>query len=140
MTFRYWVVRYVPDPVREEFVNVGVIAGDGDDWAFRPVKNLQRASRIGGSATETRHFLHRIQSAVDAQRESATALINDPRERMGEGLLRDLQTRLNGIVQLSAPRVIRAETAAAAADFAYGLMVVDPDATAQSAPTRRSQT
>lgn len=132
MTFRYWVVRYVPDPVREEFVNVGVIAGDGADWDFRRVSNLQRASRIGGSATETRRFMHRIETAVEAQLESVAALLNDPRERMSDGLLTDLQSRLNGIVQLSAPRTIRAHTAKEAADFAYGLMVVDPDTKAKT--------
>lgn len=127
MTFRYWVVRYVPDPVREEFVNVGVIAGDGADWDFRRVANLQRASRIGGSATETRGFMQRIETAVEAQLDSVAALLNDPRERMSDGLLTDLQSRLNGIVQLSAPRTIRAHSAKEATDFAYGLMVVDPD-------------
>lgn len=44
--FRYWVVRYVPDPVREEFVNVAVVASDGSDRAVVTTSSVLRADSL----------------------------------------------------------------------------------------------
>lgn len=125
MRFDYWVIRYVPDPVRGEFVNLGVIAGAGSQWQFRKVSSLQRASRLGGSATATRSFLTRIGDSIDSELHDVAALIDLPGEHTSAGFLEDLRTRMNGIVQLSAPRPIRAQTVDDAADIAFDLMVVD---------------
>lgn len=125
MRFTYWVVRYVPSPVREEFVNVAVIAGHGNDWAMRRVSNVQRASRLGGTATVTTAFLERMTQAISGHLTEVEALFNAPSEQISEGFLGDLETRMNGVIQLSPPRPIRAESADEAADLAFDLMVVD---------------
>ncbi len=45
MRYVYSLVRFVPDPARGEFVNVGAIAGseDGAEWQIRQVENTVRA-------------------------------------------------------------------------------------------------
>lgn len=125
MRFMYWVVRYVPNPVREEFVNVAVIAGSGNDWAMRRVSNLQRASRLGGTATVTTGFLERMSQAINGHLAEVEALFDAPAEQLTHGLLMDFETRMNGVIQLRAPRPIRADSADDAADLAFDLMVVD---------------
>ena len=44
----YSLIRYVPDPVRGEFINVGAIAGcdESSEWEIRQVANPARARRI----------------------------------------------------------------------------------------------
>lgn len=48
--FDYWVARWVPEPARGEFVNIGVIvlATESSRWSFR-LGGLQRARRLGGN-------------------------------------------------------------------------------------------
>lgn len=125
MRYDYWVVRYVPDSVRGEYVNIGVVAGAGTDWAFHRVSSLQRASRLGGSATVTNAFLTRIEAAISTNLDEVESLIHLPRDRMTRGFIEDLRVRLNNIVQISPPRPVRAPSAEDAADIAFDLMVVD---------------
>lgn len=45
--YQYWLIRYVPNAVRGEFVNIGVLVGmDGKDWALRTVDSFTRASLL----------------------------------------------------------------------------------------------
>lgn len=126
MRYQYWVIRYVPDPIRGERVNLGVIAGAGPDWALRRVANLQRASRLGGSATITSQFLLRIEAVIEQQLTSVETLMHqDGPERLSKGFVEDLRARMNNIVQLSSPRSVLADSADDAADLAFDLMVVD---------------
>ena len=48
MRYTYSVIRFVPDPVRGEFVNVGVLAGsdESSEWELRTVENLKRARAV----------------------------------------------------------------------------------------------
>lgn len=126
MRYDYWVIRYVPDPIRGERVNVGVIAGSGDDWALRRVGNLQRASRLGGSATVTADFLTRIEAAIESQLDQIQSVLEPAtHERLSKGLIEDLRARMNNVVQISPPKAVLAEDADEAADLAFELMVVD---------------
>jgi hypothetical protein len=128
MRYDYWVIRYVPDPIRGEFVNIGVIAGWDDDWSFRRVNNLRRAARLGGSPVLTSSFLRRIEEAIESGLESVESSLADGRSSFGRGEVEDLRTRMNSIVQLSEPRPVLAATSEEAADLAYELMIVDSDA------------
>lgn len=123
--YEYWVVRYVPDAIRGEFVNVGVVAGEGDEWAVRRVSNLSRASRLGGSAVVSKPFLLRIENMIEAELRHMEILIGELPELFERGYLEDLRTRMNNSVQLSAPRAVLASSAEEAADLAFDLMVVD---------------
>ena len=48
MTYFFSMLRFVPDPARGEFVNIGAIAGDEEtqDWELRLISNLKRARSI----------------------------------------------------------------------------------------------
>lgn len=48
MSAYYTVVQYVPDPVTEERVNIGVIAFAGDDVRARFVRDWRRVRQFGG--------------------------------------------------------------------------------------------
>lgn len=128
MRYDYWVVRYLPDPIRGEFVNIGVIAGRDDDWSMRRVSNLRRASRIGGSATVTDPFLRRVEVAIQDRLDEVESLMPLRHgERFGRGHIEDLRQRMNNIVQLSEPRPVLASSSEEAVDLAFDLMIVDTD-------------
>lgn len=126
MRYDYWVVRFVPDAVRGEFVNIAVIAGNGGEWAMRRTMDLRRASRLGGSATLATPTLRRIESAIEGelQRVSHTLPIGRPAP-FGRGDLEDFRIRMNNLVQISEPRPVMAATVDEAADLAFELMIVD---------------
>src|SRR5918994_1994334 len=46
--YLYSVIRFVPDPIRGEFVNVGILAGsdESSEWELRTVENLRRARSL----------------------------------------------------------------------------------------------
>jgi hypothetical protein len=125
--YDYWVIRYVPDAIRGEFVNIAVVAGRGDDWSFRRVGNLGRASRLGGSAVMTDSFMKRIENAISIRLDEVEALIPSDLSPWGKGDLEDLRVRMNNIVQLSDARPVLASSAEEAANLAYELMIVDSD-------------
>jgi len=109
----------VPDPVRGEFVNIGVIAGGGADWSFRRVSNLGRAAQLGGSATTANPFLQRIAASIEAR---VPGELGAP---FGKGDVEDLRVRMNNLVQLSEARPVLAVTSEEAVNLAFELMVVD---------------
>lgn len=128
MRYDYWVVRYVPDPIRGEFVNIGVIAGRDQDWSMRRVSNLRRASRIGGSAVVTDPFLRRVEESIAERLREVEMLLPLGRQReFGRGIVEDLRARMNNVVQLSEARPVLASSSDEAADLAFELMVVDVD-------------
>lgn len=127
--YEYWVIRYVPDPIRDERVNIGVLAGQDADWAIRRVSNLQRASRLGGTARSTTDFLNRIESSISTNLDQIDSLLEEGSDAraLSRDRVENMRPRLNSIVQLSAPRRVVADTADDAADLAFELMVVDAE-------------
>lgn len=122
MAYEYWVVRYLPRPASGEFVNVGVIAGTGNDWAIRAVSNLNRASRLGGHLGETRAFFSRVGQVLPPAPHEGDLFGSGHRGDV-RGEIEDLRARMCNVVQLSAPRPIIASSAQQAAEFAFGVMV-----------------
>jgi hypothetical protein len=137
MRYDYWVIRYVPDPIRGEFVNIGIVAGRGEDWSFRRVGNLRRAARLGGSATHTDSFLRRIEESIESRLDAVEARIPAGHSfPFGKGEIEDLRVRMNNLVQLSDARPVLAATAREAAELAFELMIVESESDVQ----RRSRT
>src|SRR4051794_35352247 len=52
MPYRYSLIRFVPDPGRGEFVNIGALAGDDEagDWALRAISNYKRPRALDTKA------------------------------------------------------------------------------------------
>jgi hypothetical protein len=129
MRYDYWVIRYVPDAVRGEFVNIGVIAGHGEQWSYRRVGNLHRAARLGGSPSYSNAFTQRIESVIESRLEAVNALFpNGAGSSFGKGDVEDLRVRMNNLVQLSEPRPVLAESVDEALELAFELMIVDSEA------------
>jgi hypothetical protein len=125
MQYSYWLIRYVPDAARGEFVNVGIIAGrDGGDWALRRVRSLRRASRLGGNASALEPWLSRIERIIADHQ--APPLFGSLVERpLSGGWLSHLSGRLNNAVQISESAPVEADSAEEAASFLFPFLVAE---------------
>jgi hypothetical protein len=45
VSYQFSLIRFVPDPARGEFVNIGAVVGDDEaqDWELRLISNLKRS-------------------------------------------------------------------------------------------------
>ena len=141
--YQYWVLRYVPDTLRGEFVNVGVVVGDGsNDWAIRRVQSLGRASKLGGDAKRAAGWLSRIESRFPSDSpnyrlfESAGNIYPSSDQPIGVWL-ESTRARLNNSVQISAPVPVAAASAREAVDRLFRVLVLDPEIKHHG--TRRNQ-
>lgn len=132
--YQYWIVRYVPDPIRGEFVNIALLVGqDGQDWAFRKVTSLQRATRLGGDPMIAGYWLRELQRLVnslsnrrDPSPEPLLAALADSGENISAAVVSRLAARLNNAVQISSPYPIVAESAQAGISMLFDHLVEDP--------------
>lgn len=123
--YRYWIVRYVPDAARGEFVNVGIVVGrDGGDWALRRANSLRRASRLGGNASTLEPWLTRL-GRVIADHQSPPLFGSLVERPLSSAWMSHLGGRLNNAVQLSDATPIEAESAEEAASFLYPFLIAE---------------
>src|SRR6266700_2867713 len=61
MPTTYTVVQYVPDPIADERLNVGVIAVSGGRARSRFLTNWRRAERFGNASVGVREARERVQ-------------------------------------------------------------------------------
>lgn len=127
MRHQYWTIRYVPDPVRGEYVNIGVLVGgfEQTDWALRYVKNTNRANQLGGDAGRAVAYLSGLRRLVDDTMRPPEMLVGG--ERISFDLVERLRAHQRNSIQLAAPRVVAAANAQAALDLLYPLMVDEPE-------------
>lgn len=126
MTYQYWTIRWVPDVVRGEFVNIGVLVGseERNDWAIQSVENFTRANSLGGDAGRAKSFIRALERRVEQ------ALLPDGVAWGGERLtfadVERLRAHQSNSVQLAAPRRLHAASAEAGMQMIYALMVLEP--------------
>ena len=129
MRFIYSLIRFVPDPARGEFVNVGAIVGseESSEWQVRQVENPRRARAIDENASldAVWSFIDRVGVEVDSF-EKATQSLFGPEVELSEDWLRRLHADHQNIVQLSPPTPMVAESAYDALESVFDLMVLDP--------------
>ena len=130
MRFVYSLVRFVPDPARGEFVNVGAVAGseESSEWAIRQIENPRRARALGPpeALEAVWSFIGRVDTVLDRHQESLHQIFEAdivPSEDWLERLHKDHRN----IVQISSPTPMVAETVEEALDKVFDLLVVDPD-------------
>jgi hypothetical protein len=132
MRYLYSVVRFVPDPGRGEFVNVGILAGsdESSEWEVRTVENLKRARSIDdkglvrlvwGSVDDIGRMLDRY--AEDVQ----TSLFSPSEDGPSEGWLTRLSEEARNVVQFSPPAVIVADTLSVGLDILFKQFIVEPE-------------
>lgn len=131
MRFIYSIVRFVPNPLTGEFINVAAIAGseESSEWAVRIVENPIRARAIDplGTLDAVWSFVDRIGARID-EHEKATVSqsLFEEYSPLTEQWLHELHVEHRNLVQLSVPAPLSAESADQALDRVFDLMVIDP--------------
>ncbi len=125
MAYTFSLIRFVPDPARGEFVNIGAVAGDDEtgDWAIRWISNYQRAR-----ALDLQDLLPAAKAFTGELDERVIELERLPvtGEPFSSETLQRLAIDMNNIVQVSDPAPVVAESAESALDLVFDRLVVDP--------------
>lgn len=129
MRYHYSIVRFVPDPVRGEFVNVGAIVGceETQDWDWRMVSNQRRIRQLDNSEATGAvwQFFESISRVIVASDEGGLPQFSrepEPSEEWLNGLWRTYRNT----VQLTQPSPMIAETADQALELLFDRIVLDP--------------
>ena len=133
MRYTYSVIRFVPDPVRGEFVNVGVLAGsdESSEWELRTVENLKRARAVDdkGLLGLVWSFVNDIGRKADRYAEAVqTSFFDETDDGLSEEWLRRLSEESRNIVQFSNPAAVVAEDINEALDTLFAQFIVEPEA------------
>lgn len=133
MRFIYSIVRFVPDPGRGEFINIGAIVGSEitGEWDVRQVDNLVRARHIDDkkAIAGAMDFLDCVGRQIDEH----LAVDDDELDEMpadwehpSETWLEQLSTGMRNIVQLSRPVPVTASSLDDAMAMVFDELIVDP--------------
>lgn len=111
MSFQFSLIRFVPDPARGEFVNIGALAGsdEASEWALRLVSNLSRATALDDRGV--------LPDAVAYAADLAGA------EGVSSAVLMRRSMEMQNIVQFSAPAPVAADSVEAALDLVFDQLV-----------------
>jgi len=119
MRFVYSLVRFVPDPARGEFVNIGTIAGseESSEWQWRQIENPVQARAIDDrkSLEAVWAFLDRVGREMDDYERSQVSLF-EPNVELSEAWLQQLYVAHRNVVQLTPPTPMVAASADEALD------------------------
>lgn len=130
MRYVYSLIRFVPDPFRGEFINVGAVVGsdESSEWAVRQVENPLRARQLdqAGALSAAWAFVDDVGREIDAYEEVIAGLAAEAPVTPTESWLDDLHLRMTNVVQLSPPAVVVAESVEAAVETVFSQWVVDP--------------
>ena len=130
MRYAYSLIRFVPDPARGEFVNVGAIVGsdESSEWQVRQVQNPVRARAIDVHRTldAVWTFMDRVGTTIDRFEASLHQSLFGPEVELNEEWLWRLHADHQNLVQVSAPTPMVAESADEALERVFDLMVLDP--------------
>lgn len=129
MRYIYSVIRFVPDPARGEFVNVGAIVGseESSEWQIRQIENPVRARALdeNTSLDAVWSFIDRLGVEIDDFERSVHSLF-EAEEELSEEWLWRLHSDHQNIVQLSTPAPMVAGSADDALERIFDLMILDP--------------
>ena len=130
LRFVYSLVRFVPDPARGEFVNVGAVAGseESSEWAIRQIENPKRARALGSAELldAVWSFIGRVGGVLDKHQESLDQIFNAAITPTEDWLWR-LHKDHRNIVQISPPTPMAAKNVEEALEIVFDLLIVDPD-------------
>jgi hypothetical protein len=129
MRFVYSLIRFVPDPARGEFVNVGAVVGsdESSEWEVRQVENPVRARALDDRSAldAVWAFIDSVGNQID-EFEQGSASLFGPSIELSEDWLERLYRDHQNIVQLSAPTPMVADSADEALERIFDLLVLDP--------------
>jgi Protein of unknown function (DUF3037) len=126
MSYQFSLIRFVPDPARGEFVNIGAIVGDeeSDDWDLRFLSNYRRAKALDarGSLPAAMAFATALDERVDTEGQLEIAA----QAPMTVEQLQALADESQNIVQFTVPTPVVADTSEQALDLIFEQLVLDP--------------
>ena len=134
-SYQYWLIRYVPNIARGEFINVGIVAGrDGGDWSLRWATSQSRATRLGGSPREITKWVRWFERVFYGDHRP----INSERSsKLTTEWLSQLSRRQANSVQVTAAVPIEAASSTDAINLLYPLLVEGSDDVRRRSGTRR---
>lgn len=126
MSFQFSLIRFVPDPARGEFVNIGAVAGNDDarEWELRLVSNLSRAKALDDRGVLSKAFeyaagLEDHIAALDLLPETGRP------EPMSSEMLRRRAAEMHNLIQFSPLAPVAADSAEAALELVFDQLVLD---------------
>jgi hypothetical protein len=130
MRYLHSVVRFVPDPARGEFVNIGAIVGSEEtaEWELRIVVNPKRAKAIDdqGVLPQVWRYLSELDSEIEAFAEPGASLFDQDQTSLSEAWLERLWQESNNLIQFSRPAPIVANTLREALAIVFSEYVLEP--------------
>jgi len=137
--FRYSIVRYVPDPVRGEQINIGVVVAAEDPPTFRarflPQSATGRLKRI--SARSDFRFIRDLAQQMAEAADDHLPLDQPGRARWSAAALERAAIEWANTIQFSEVRAALHEQPDALLDTLYTRYVADPRPTVKRARDRR---
>ena len=143
MRYVYSIVRFVPDPARGEFINVGAVVGSDEaaEWDVRQVENLSRARHL-----DDRRALPAVSQVIDDIGHRIDAFWDSNADEdedvappdLSESWLASMSASLRNVVQLTTPIPLSAETIDDAMAMVFDELIVDPLSTTLSYRRRTS--
>jgi len=128
VSYQFSLIRFVPDPARGEFVNIGAVVGsdEGADWDLRFISNFKRAKALDpeGALPAAIAFAAGLDQRIDALGQ----LPDVGSEPLSISSLRETAEDMQNIVQLTTPAPVVADTAESALDLIFDQLLVDPAA------------
>lgn len=127
-----WVLRYVPNLLRGEFINFGILAGrDGGDWAIEHVADLSRATCIGGEQVRPRSLLERFHHDVhfvngEPVSPRARGLWTPGSDSLSAEAVSRVRQLSHNALQFSEPMPSLGDSAVQVAQRLYEQLVVEP--------------
>lgn len=126
MSFQFSLIRFVPDPARGEFVNIGAVPGSDEacEWELRLISNLSRAKALDERGVLSEAFEHA--ASLEDNIAALDRLPNDEGvEAISFELLRRRAADMQNFVQVSVPAPVASDSAEAALDLVFDQLILD---------------
>ncbi len=124
MASKYSVIQYVPDPIADERINIGVLAFDHDQVC---VKFLQSWERVRNFSQTDISFLHDFAQRMHESAESGLLFPGDiPNEISRYDRLREVALGNINSIQFTEPRASLEDVNSLMEDIAYSFLVDRP--------------
>ncbi len=138
MKFVYSILRFVPDPVRAEFVNIGAIAGcDGTlDWAMQTLSDYTRAKKLDADSGALSIALTSLTDLSELFSDQLDLEFVD--FRPSREFLEKKARESRGCVQFSRPMPVIADSAQEALSIICPRFLVDTARVSRSKPQDRA--
>lgn len=129
MRYTYSVIRFVPDSVRGEFVNIGIIAGSdaAGDWRIKTLPQKSHASKFDHDKVLPRVMerITALEMEIDAFEQSTESLLDEIglRTTIDEEWLNRLVVESANLIQFSQPQPIIAQSAQHAIELLWDSLI-----------------